>query len=222
MRRTLIAGLLALLAVSAVEARRQGKKAGEITGDIYRDSKYGFELKIHGNWKHKIGDADAAVRISLIQRSFGIPVDFVDNKEYTTIPQLLVFVDTSSLGAHVFIDSLLSPNFKSDQKNDVLKEFVVLAEQELVPLQRSRMEIAGQSALLWKARAHYKKDIPLSSSSTAVRAVRRSYGGAIAAVKVGNNIVLFHVMSEWEFFEPVLQEVLPMIESLKVLQEEES
>ena len=46
--------------------------------------------------------------------------------------------------------------------------------------------------------------------------VRREYGGAVAAVKVGDNIVLFHLMTEWEFFESVLAEVLPMIKSLVV------
>lgn len=222
MKRILITGLVLLLAVPAVEARRQAKKAGEIIGDTYRDNRYGFELKINNNWKAKLGKEEGSVRLTLTQRDYGIPADYVDAKDYTKIPQLIVFVDTSSLGAHVFIDSLMSPTFKSGQKNAIYKDFEILAEPELVPMQRTRMEIAGQSALMWKAQAKYKKEVQTSASSSTGKFVNRSYGGAIAAVKMGNYIVLFNVVTEWEFFEPVLQEAQPMIESLKILQEEES
>jgi hypothetical protein len=222
MKRILICGLFLILAAPVTEARRQQKKAGEIVGDIFKDHEYGFELKLHENWKPKVGKEGEKVRLSLLQRNYSIPSDYLNAKEYTKIPFVLMYVDTTTLGAHAFIDSLTSANYKSSQKNAIQKEFEILSEPEQIPMPRSRLEIAGQSALVWKVQAKYKKEVANSSSSMSGRMLNRSYGGAIAAVKVGDKIVLFYVMTEWEFFEPVMQEVLPMIESLKVLQEEEN
>ena len=211
---------LALLAPTA-DARRKTKKAGEITGNLFRDNVYGFELTIHENWRAKVGKEGENVRLFLTARNYGIPSDYLDVKDYTKIPELIVWVDTSSMSAHTFIDSLTSANYKSGQKSNIHKEFAILTEQELIPMQRSRMEIAGESALMWKAQAKYKKEISTSVSATTGRMVSRSFGGAIAAVKIGDFIVLFQVMCEWEYFEAVLKEAQPMIESLKILQAED-
>jgi len=221
MKKLLLLGLVLLLTAPTADARRKGKKAGEITDSLYRDNLYGYELTIHDNWKAKVGKEADKVRLLLTQRSYSVPSDYLDAKDYTKIPELVVFVDTSSFAAHVFIDSLVSPDFKSGQKSDILKDFAILSEPDLVPMQRSRMEIAGESALLWKVQAKYKRNVQTSSTSMSGKTVSRSYGAAIAAVKIGNNIILFHVMSEWEFFDPVLKEAQPMIESLKIIQEED-
>lgn len=221
MKKLLLLGLILLLMAPTADARRKGKKAGEITGNVYRDNVYGYELTLHENWKAKVGKEGENVRLLLTQRNYSVPSDYLDAKDYTKIPDLVVFVDTSSLSAHVFIDSLVSPNFKSGQKSEILKDFAILTEPDLIPMQRSRMEIAGQSALLWKAQAKYKKEVQNSSTSMSGKTVYRSYGAAIAAVKIDNYIVLFQVMSEWEFFGPVMKEAQPMIESLKILKEED-
>jgi hypothetical protein len=219
MKKLLLLVLALLLMVPTVDARRKGKKAGEITGNVFRDNVYGYELTVHDNWKAKIGKEGENVRLLLTARNYGIPQDYLDAKDYTKIPELVVFVDTTSLSAHAFIDSLTSPDFKSGQKSNILKDFAILNEPELIPMQRTRMEIGGESALLWKAQAKYKKEVQESANSLSGKIVNRSYGAAIAAVKLDNYIVMFHVMSEWEFFEAVLREALPMIESLKILRE---
>jgi hypothetical protein len=221
MKRILICGLFLILAAPVADARRQQKKAGEIVGDTFKDHDYGFELKLNENWKPKIAKEGEKVRLNLEQRNFSIPMDYLNSKLYTQAPTMLMYVDTTSLGAHAFIDSLTSPNYKSDQKNAIKKEFEILNEPEQIPMPRSRLEIAGQSALVWKVQAKYKKEVASSSSSMSGSMLNRSYGGAIAAVKIGDKIVLFYVITEWEFFEPVMKEVLPMVESLKVVQEDE-
>ncbi len=221
MKRMLICGLLLLMAAPMVEARRKEKKVGEIAGDLFKDSEYGLEIKLHQNWKPKIGKEGAKVRLTLLQRNYSVPSDYTNAPDYTQIPLVILYVDTTTLGPHAFIDSLASQTFKSGQKNAIYKEFEILAEPDLIPLQRTRMDIAGQSALMWKVRANYKKDIETSTGSSTYKKVSRSFGGAIAAVKVGQNIVLFYVRTEWEFFDPVLSEVMPMIESLKIQQQEE-
>ena len=222
MKRMLICGLLLLMAAPLAEARRKEKKGGEIVGDLFRDNELGFEVKLHQNWKPRIGKVGDKVRLTLLQRDYSIPPDYTNVPDYTQIPLVILYIDTTTLGPHAFIDSLTSQTFKSGQKSAICKEFEILNEQELIPMQRTRMDIAGQSALMWKVRANYKKDIQTSTSSSTYKKVSRSYGGAIAAVKVNDKIVLFYVISEWEFFDPVMAEVQPMIESLKVLQENES
>jgi len=221
MKRILIIILAMLLAVPVAEARRKTKKAGDIEGDQYQDNIYNFRIKIHENWKPKVGKEDDKVRLVLTQRNYGIPQDYINVKDYTKTPQVIVYVDTSSLGATVFIDSLASTSFKSGQKGDIIKEFEILSEPDLIPMQRSHLEIAGQPGLMWKLQAKYMKEIQMSASSTSGTRVRRSYGGAVAAVRIGPNIVLFYTMAEWEFFESVLTEVVPMVESCTVPEEEE-
>ena len=222
MKKLLLLVLALLLMVPTADARRKGKKAGEITGKVFRDNVYGFELTLHDNWKAKIGKDGENVRLYLTARNYGVPSDYQVDPNYTKVPDLVVFVDTSSLSAHTFIDSLTSPNFKSGQKSEILKDFAILNEPELIPMQRSRMEIGGESALLWKAQAKYKKEVQDGANSMSGKIFYRSYGAAIAAVKIDNYIVLFHVMSEWEFFDAVLKEAQPMIESLKILKEEDA
>jgi hypothetical protein len=209
------------MAAPVAEARRKEKKGGEIVGNQYKDVEYGLELTLGENWKPKVGKAGEEVRLTLVQRDYAIPPDYTNVPDYAQIPLVIVYVDTTTLGTHAFIDSLISPTYKSNQKNAIQKEFEILNEQDLIPLQRSRLDLAGESALMWKARANYKKDIQISTSSSTYKKVSRSFGGAIAAVKIEQNIILFYIISEWEYFDPVLTEVLPMIESLKVQREVE-
>ena len=205
MRQFLLLSLALLVLAPATEARKKQKKA-----------KYGFELTLHENWKPKISKDKDKQRILLTQRKYDVPSDYIDAPNYTHTPQLIMYVDTTTFGVHAFIDSLTSEDYRSKQKKEILKEFEFLNEPDRVPKRRSRMEIAGESAVLWKAQAKYMKEIQESASSMSGKRVRREYGGAVAAVKVGDNIVLFHLMTEWEFFESVLAEVLPMIKSLVV------
>jgi hypothetical protein len=206
----------------AVGARKKQKKAGTIADNVYHDDKYGFDLTVHENWKVKINKDKNKARLLLTQRNFTIPSDYIDAPDYTHTPQLVLYVDTTTFGVHTFIDSLTSDNYSSKQKKEILKEFEFLNERDLIPKRRSRMEIAGESGVLWKAQAKYMKEVQRSASSASGKRVRREYGGAIAAVRLGENIVLFHLMTEWEYLEPVLVEVLPMIKSLAVPQEDES
>ena len=221
MKRLLILCLMLMMCAPVVNARKKAKKAGTITDNVYHDDTYGFDITLHENWKVKISKDKKKVRLLLTQKNYAIPSDYTEAPDYTYTPQVVMYVDTSTFGVHAFIDSLTAENYRSKQKNEILKEFEFLNEPDRVPKRRSRMEIGGESGVLWKAQANYMKEISESASSASGRRVRRQYGGAIAAVKVGDNIVLFHVMTEWEFFEPVLAEVLPMIQSLVVPQDDD-
>jgi hypothetical protein len=221
MKRLLILGLTLALLAPATQARKKQGKAGKITDNVFLDSKYGFSITVHENWKAKPGKAKKNVRLRLTQRKYGIPSDYTRSPDYTKIPMLVVYVDTTSLGVHAFIDSLTNVDYRSKQKKAILKEFDFLGEPELIPKRRSRIEIDGNSGLIWKGQAKYTKEIQESASSIGGKRVKSSYGGAIAAVKIGKNIILIHLMTEWGYFDQVMLEVLPMISGM-TFEEDES
>lgn len=221
MKRFAIICMALLMFAPAVDARKKQKKTGTITDNVFHDDTYGFDFTVSDNWKAKVSKLKDNVRLTLTQRNYAIPSDYIDSPDYTYIPQVVIYVDTSTLGVHAFIDSLTTHAYQSKQKKNILKEFEFLAEPDRIPKRRSRMEIAGESAVVWKAEANYMKEIQTSASSASGRRVNRKFGGAIVAVKLDSNIVLFHVMTELEFFEPVLREVLPMIKSMAVPEEDE-
>jgi len=220
MKKLVIFILVGLMMAPMADARRKKPKAGEVDGDVYTDNRFGFQLTIHEEWKERVNKDEDRVRLTLTKKNYGIPTDFLNAPDYTKIPRITVFVDTTSLGAHDFIDSLMSETYESDQKNDIIKEFEILQrtdiyDGEVVPRGRSRLEVDGESGLMWKGQVKYKQIVQTSASSVGGKLVRSSYGGAIGAVKHGDNIYLFHVMCEWPYVATVLAEVEMTIRSVK-------
>ena len=220
MKKLLISFFVFLMLVPMSEARRRTPKAGEIDGDVYKDNVYNFTLKVHEGWKARVSKEKDPVRLTLTQKNYAIPTDFINAPDYTKIPRISVYVDTTSMGAFDFIDSLMSETYDSDQKNDIKKEFEVLQNQDiydgdLVERGRSRIEVGDESGLLWKGQIKYKQIVQTSASSVGGKLVRSSYGGAIGAIKHGDNIYLFHVMCEWPYVAQVFAEMEMTIRSLK-------
>jgi len=220
MKKLVIFVLAGLMLAPMADARRKKPKAGTLADGVYTDNSYGFQLTVHENWKARVNKLDDKVRLSITKKNYGIPNDFLNAPDYTKIPRIVVYVDTTSLGAHAFIDSLTSETFKSDQKKDIIKEFEILQQSDIydgpvVPKGRSRLEIDGESGLMWKGQVKYKQIVSTSASSVGGKLVRSSYGGAIGAVKHEGNIHLFHVMCEWQYMATVLAEVEMTIRSLE-------
>ena len=216
MKRMFLLGLVLLLAVPVAEAGRKKKKAGKLDGSVFTDKKYAFSLTVHENWKARIRKDKDSYRLVLTQKNYGIPPVYQQVPDYTKVPRLAIFADTSSVGVHPFLDSLLNDSYKSDQKKTVMKECEILQESELVPKGRKRAEISGSSAVIWKGRSKYTKRIMKTTRADEEgELVYRAYGGAIIVAKKDDVIVLFKVMCEWEFYESVLNEVMSMVTSLK-------
>jgi hypothetical protein len=220
MKRLIILGIALLVAVPTVDARRKVAKAGTIENNLFTDADNGIELTIHENWKAKLGKDKDRIRLLLTKRTYDIPSDYIDAPDYTQVPMLTVYLDTTTLGAYAFIDSLMSESFRSKQKDEIARDFPILNERDIVPKKRSRFEVDGEAGLVWSAQAKYMKEIQSSMGSSSGTRVRRSYGGAIAAVKKGDKIILFHVMTEYEFFDPIMAEVMEIIQSLKFADED--
>ncbi|MCP4684320.1 MAG: hypothetical protein GY867_02630 [bacterium] len=219
MKKLVITILAGLMLAPMADARRKKPKAGAVKDGVYTDASYGFALSIHENWKARVNKKDDNVRLTITKKNYGIPSDFVNAPDYTKIPRIVVYVDTTSLGAHAFLDSLTSESFKSNQKKEIVKEFEILQpsdiyDGEVVPKGRSRLEIAGESGVMWKGQVKYRQIVSTSASSVGGKLVRSSYGGAIGAVKHGDHIYLFHVMCEWPYVATVLAEVEMTVRSL--------
>ncbi len=220
MKRLLLVAIAVLMMVPVVNAGRKTKKAGKIKNDVYTDAQFPFQMTMHDNWKPSIKKDKEKLRLTLMQNNYAIPNQFVAVPDYAKIPKVSVYVDTTSMHLHTFLDSLLSDDYKSDQKSDILKEFEILQRTDILQGDvlakgRGRIEIDGESGVLWQGQAKYRQQVSTSAGSTAVKVVRDSYGGAIFVVKHHDHIYLFHLIAEWPYFESVLSEVTPVITSLK-------
>ncbi len=119
------------------------------------------------------------------------------------------------MGPRALVDSLVSDSYKSKQKKTILKEFEFLFESELKPRGRRMFQVNGAKGVRWDGQAKYVKEIQISTNTAAGKRVYGTYSGAIIGVKNGNVIALFHVMTEREFFDKVMLEVMEMINSIK-------
>jgi hypothetical protein len=210
MKRWLMWGLVVLVAASASFAARKKEAAGVVKDKVYQDSEYGFQFKIHENWSAKVNKADLNSRVVLIQKNWAVPPQYSQAKDYTQIPHLVVYADTSSLSAKAFIDSLLSETYKSKAKKEILKEFEFLSLPDIVVKGGRALTVAGQTAFMWNAEYKYVKEIQETASSIAGIRVAGGYSGMMLAIKNGNIIVLYHLMCENNFFNEIAAEVRAM------------
>jgi len=223
MKRLLLLLLALLICVPATMARRKTPKSGRITDGVYVDATYGFKLNIAKEWSASLKKLDAPARLTLIQKNYQIPPDYLDAEDYTKVPRVTVFMAESPWSATAFRDSLLSDTYDSDQKNEIMKDFEILNEQsvseggerkELVTKRRESLYIDEKRAAKWFGEAQYTNNVTQSVASQTAKAVRGAYAGGVVAVKNGDHILLFHLITEKMYFESAWNQVLPMIEGL--------
>ena len=128
MRRLVLVLLLLTLCLPSAFARRKKAKAGTVDKLTFVDDKYQFSLKLLDNWKYKIGDEEEIVRLTLVQKNYQIPPDYMDAEDYTQVPRIVVWSGETNLSPTAFVDSLLSDSYDSDQKDDIYKEFELINE----------------------------------------------------------------------------------------------
>ena len=223
MKKLILACLVLALFAPSLQARKKKEKAGKVESLVYIDNKYDFSFSIGKDWKYTVQLNKENFRIVLTQRSYETPHDYLDAPEYTKVPRIVVYGDTSSISALVFLDSLVSGTYSSDQKKEILKEFEILNEQAVeegterdktVTRKRRTITIDELSAAVWEGKANYRKYIPEPSDPNKGMRVYGAYGGGIVVAKKDNTIVLFHVISEWDYFANIMQEALIMITTL--------
>lgn len=221
MKNLAICALILIIAVPSATARRKVVKAGKMKDSVYTDSKYNFQITIHKNWKSRINKGNNPFRLTATQRDYGIPNEYQLLPDYTQIPRLVLYADKIDIGVMPFLDSLLSNDYRSDQKKKILSEFELLNERELIPRRRRVFKLGEDKAVRWDGQAKYMKTIQTSTSTAAGKRVYGMYGGSVVAVKRGDLVVLFYFMCEWEFFESVQSEITQMVNSLTWIEREE-
>ncbi len=223
MRKLLLVCLIALLAVPTVFAARKKDKAGKVTDYVYTDKKYNFSLSLNDEWKYKIQKNKKDFRLVLTQIKYGIPSAYASAEDYTKIPRMVVFVVESKLSPKAFIDSLLSSSYKSKAKKTVLKECEILnlnsssgfTAEKLISRKSKALKVDGKKGYFWTGQVQYTNEVSISASSKGAKRVKSSYGGAITVIKNGDKLILFHVISEWDYFNSIFSETMKIIKSLK-------
>lgn len=216
----IVIALFGLMLAPTVDAGRKVKKTGKVADGVYIDAKYSFKMKLDDEWKVKVKKAKQPFRLIMTEKNFLVPVDYLDAPDYTKVPRIVVYADTTSMNIGAFVDSLVSDTYESGQKKEILKEFEILYERELIPRGKKRFKIKGQKAYVWKARANYTEEVATSASSAGGKRVYGSYGGAIIGVKKDDLIILFHVICEYEYFKDIYQKTLQFAYSIEWLETE--
>ena len=218
MRRLLLIVMALLVCVPIAQAARKKAKAGEVEGQVYDDKQFGFSFKLDPDWKYKINKDDEHNRMILTQANFQVPPQYLDAPDYTKVPRIVVWADTTTLSPFAFLDSLTSTTYNSGQKKEVLSEFEILVDdlerEQLVPRRRETKEIAGEKGFYWTGRAPYVKEVSLSASEAGGKRVRGAYTGTIVGVKKGNVLVMFHMMCEEQYFLDIDAELMAMVGTL--------
>ena len=223
MKRIAITCFLIVFAVSMADAGRRRPKSGKVKDNVYVDSKYGFKITINEGWKHSLRKENDNFRLLLTKRKYEIPSDYTNAPDYTQIPRIIIWTDTTSLPTFAFLDSLVSETWNTKQKKELLKEFEIIASdissgsrrEKFIPRGRKPVKLSGEQAILWQAKSTYVKDVAVTSSGSASKRVIGAYGGAIVVVKNGNRAFVFHLMTEWSYFEGNLKEALDIISTFE-------
>jgi len=223
MKRIIITCLLIIFAVSIADAGRRRAQSGKVKDKVYMDSKYGFKITIDEGWKHSLRKENDNFRLLLTKRKYEIPAEYINAPDYTQIPRIIIWTDTTSLPTFAFLDSLVSSTWNTKQKKELLKEFEIISSdissgsrrEKFVPRGRKPVRLSGEQAILWQAKSTYVKDVAVTSAGLASKRVYGAYGGAIVVVKKGNRAFVFHLMTEWSFFESNLKETLDIISTFE-------
>jgi hypothetical protein len=216
MKKILMGLLFALLLAPATDARRKTAKAGEVENGVFTDAQYNYSMTLSDKWDVRIRKDKEDFRLTMVQRNYGIPTQYMDAQDYTYAPRIVLYAGVSTLSPSALIDSLLSNSYKSEQKTEMLKEFDFLREPDIVPKGRKPLSLEGMSGTQWQGEAKYMKAVQTSASSVGGKRVNSSYNGGLVVLKKNgaDNVLVFHVMSEVEFWPPVFDEALGMINSI--------
>ena len=230
MKKLIMLSLVLVLFCPTIHAKKKKEKAGEVEKSTYIDKQYSFKFTLDENgWKCKIEDNEELFRLILSQKNPKIPPDYLDAPDYTYVPRIVVFADTSSRDVFSFLDSLVSKTYSSDQKKEILKEFEIInpqavlegtEQEQTVTRQRLTVDIGGETGVYWEGHAQYRKYLPSPTDANKGKVVYGAYGAGIVVGKKDNTIVLFYVMSEWDFFAQIMDQAMVMIKSLAWVAEE--
>lgn len=214
MKQLLIALLLTTLIFSAAEGRKQDK-SGEVINNTYTDGNYPFKITFGDVWKHTVKKDNDNIRLILTQKKYDIPPAYTHAPNYTTVPKITVLVDTTSLPLDMFVDSLLSNAYKSDQKKSIISEFPILVGDYQMK-KRFKTSAGGAEGTQILAQLKYTISVQGSGSgSDRGEIVTDFQGGSIFFVKKDNNIYMMHFIGEWRYFDSLQKDFAEVIKGFE-------
>ena len=217
-----ISFFMVLLIAVPISAAKKKERAGTVTDMVYTDSEFDFSFKVLENWSYKLRKSGDQFRLVMLQKNYAVPADYANAPDYTKVPRVIIWADTSSSDVVTFVDSLVSETFKSEQKKEIMKEFDIFASgpsgsggynEVPVPRKRTPMTIGGERGIVWNAQMKYTQDVTLSQASRSGKTVHGAYGGSIVGIRKGNKIVLADLICEWPYFPQAQEELMAMINS---------
>ncbi len=185
------------------------------------DSKYGFSLAIPEGWDTSIKKDKYKTRLILTKKRYEIPSAYRHAPGYTQIPKATVYVDTTSMQLNMFIDSLLSDEYKSDQKNKMLEEFKILFG-DFVQKTRTKTSLGETDGMLISGERRYTLRVQKAGfDSDEADLITDFYGGTIFSTKKDNLIFIIHFISENRYFSTENQDFLKLLNGFTILKEKE-
>jgi hypothetical protein len=216
MKKLIAMTLMGLMFFGISEARKQQDLAGKVENATYSDGKYNFSMGIPSTWDFSIKKDKSPIRMTLSKKSYDIPIQFQHAPNYTTIPKIMVYVDTTNLSTEQFIDSLLSNKFNSKQKNALLNEFPVLYG-DFILKRRIKIQVGDVVGGRISGQTKYTKEVQRQGSeSDLADVVTDFYGGSVFFIKNGNNIIIFHLICEWRYFEVIDKDFAEILNGFKL------
>ncbi len=217
MKNSLILFLAFFVVVNIADARRGSKKAGEVEKGVYTDAIYGFSLSFPDAWDVSVKKDDQDIRVVLTKKEYEVPMAFQHAPNYTTVPKITVIADTSTMSLPVFVDSLLSDNYKTDQKKNILSETKILFG-DFQERSRTRQSIGGYEGIILGGRQQYTIQVQRQGSeSDKADVVTDYYGGAVAFVRNtdNNTLLVINFICEDRYFSHLEKEFMGIVNTLK-------
>jgi hypothetical protein len=213
MRKLLIFGLIFLICLPSIYARRKRPTSGTVDNNVYTDDKYDFKLTILDNWDPEVQKPDDRVRLVLVQKDHKIPPELMPYPQLAEVPRVEIYVSEVPFSPPAFVDSIMRDTYKSDVKSEIMHRLYALEENVTFDgLKKSRqepIEIDGKDAIRWEGTAHFTVRQGTHDFT------RRSYAVGLFAVKNGDLMMTFTLTCEGMFFPEILEEVKKMVHSLK-------
>lgn len=210
MKQLLIIVLALILAFNCAFARKSSK-AGEFKDGVYTDNLYNFSLNIPDDWNYSIKKDDSNTRLVLTKKTYDVPLAFQSSPNFTKIPTITVYADTSSMSPEVFTDSLMSDAYKSKQKKQVMNICEILYG-EFTKRKQGKMSVGEISGILIAGEQKYTLQIP--------DVYTNYYGGSIFIAKHGNNLMIVHFISENLYYQNLNEELIKVLSTLKFTEPE--
>jgi hypothetical protein len=204
--------LIVLLGIPGAFARKKKDKTGTIAESVYTDAKYGFQVTIRENWRGKVFTEPDNYRLEVEQTNPEIPPEYAEYADEMPLPTMSVYLATVNMPPMVFVDSLLSDTYKSEQKKEILRDIDFFDEGVaflgLSTRIKREIKIGELNGVQWEGFARY--NIKMGQQNI----VNESAIGLIG-IKKGDHILLFLTGHDKRYFRKFFDEAAEMALSIK-------